>query len=397
MEPKPNATLLSLISNENTQKAKFSLQTLLGIGREKIDFRNTTAFYLSFLTAVIIHLIGTSIFISIQISSFDYLFTGFGKSLIFEIFNIALIVGTFLVVLKTDHLHKITHPLALASISGVMYTILNILLFTIFGFETHILAPLILGIVLFSNLIYFLAYLKDFRKAMFFAYFVAFFLLSIVNSISYNSITFKVFLFYLILNGVTGIIFAYAMKFIYSIFDINIQDEILSITSLKDTQNDLHESTQTQVQGATSTEHSISDEIINLSNMDNLVCVNFARTQSDKILNYFHPSLNSFYAVKLDNNKLLFHKAKKGKLVQKVVGFEELTFEIPLTDISGFKKHPFYISFAYNIMMPRYELKTNNGQALHLCIFKRQKMFGKQFNNDERKKLLDTLIQLNSK
>lgn len=130
---------------------------------------------------------------------------------------------------------------------------------------------------------------------------------------------------------------------------------------------------------------------VNLENESDLVCVNIARTSSEKLMNVFHPSLVSYYAVKITDNSIQFHQLKKGA-IKALKGFSDLSFEIKLDEIINFRKKPFIISFAYNIMMPRFEISLKDGQVFDMCIFKGQGMFGKAFDGDARTKLLEKLL-----
>lgn len=108
---------------------------------------------------------------------------------------------------------------------------------------------------------------------------------------------------------------------------------------------------------------------VDLQSENGLVCLNLAKTSSEKIINHFHPSLVPYYAVKLDKDakKILFHKAKKGA-IKALKGFDTISFEIPFEEVDYFKKKPFIISFGYNIFMPRFELALKSGQVFHACI-----------------------------
>jgi len=127
-----------------------------------------------------------------------------------------------------------------------------------------------------------------------------------------------------------------------------------------------------------------------LEHETDLVCVSFARTGAEKLMQQLHPTLAPFYAVKVAGDRLQLHGLKKGA-VKAVAGFGDSLFEIPLSSVMAFRRNWFIIGFLYNLAMPRFELALNDGRCMNLCIFRMQRFHGKAYSAEARSNLLEAL------
>ncbi|BBM82303.1 hypothetical protein [Candidatus Uabimicrobium amorphum] len=138
--------------------------------------------------------------------------------------------------------------------------------------------------------------------------------------------------------------------------------------------------------------------MVDLQNEDKLICVYLAQTASQKILTNVLVQILPCYAVKLEGNKLFFHRVQMGKLINTIKNFSDTTFEIDIEEIESFKKNTRFVVIPYNIGFPRYKLKLKNGEE-HLIIFPRMQkaLVGKsRYDKELRQKIIDKLFHLPS-
>ncbi|MDA3893412.1 MAG: hypothetical protein PF517_17245 [Salinivirgaceae bacterium] len=338
-----------------------------------------------FLTSIFSILLGRLGFF-IQSGGGSSFFAYFGVLIFSAAISTIFMIGSFAFAFTSVNWHNLRNPFLLALIAALCYMVLNLFLGFFRPSYHSFLFPFFQGFLYFIGFTFMIDRIKSAKSAIFLAYFSVSIVVAIMQAFQIFNGGFIVT--NLIVSALSGLLLAYILPFSYSIVKVNFNEEVYLISD-----DVIPETEETTVSNQETV--SISIDNIDLSTAQNIICINMARTPADKIINYFHPSLNPFYAVKLEDSNLLFHRVKKGKLVQKVVGYTDITFDIALSEIASFEKNSFLISFMYNVMMPRYEMTLKNGQTIHFCFFKGQKMFGKQFNGDEKDRILNVLLNKN--